>query len=1102
MPHQTKTTGIWLFPHGALIALLAALLSLTLSGATAGPPSGELIYVGADLANGQTALYCIDDLGRTPRLIDTRPGTTAGLVICEGVAFWAVEHAGAAILYRENAADGSVRQLAARSAPGAKSAALETCGKTVYWVVRDNGGAVIYYADPLQNSATALFPIGNATPAALHVESGVAYWAMTIGGTLPTARVTRLSPSLPPTTIWQRANSTMAGLAIAGGRIWMASTEHQTTGPMAQLRDGPLAQFDNPSTRQVPGTARHLVANDHLAAWSVENASGQASVRVALVAGAHLVIHPPNFGGSAGIILGEDAGICWEDSEEGTLRVFDFADPLNGTTLQPGGRTLSVHSMGRDFWIHQEYDERQWFHLVELFGQASEADIWRSVGSFAPGIVGAGKWDGLVVSGASIQGAPKEYGPWGGPFPAAATSGIIATSDAVSPRLPHAANTSPDGRTLFVVDRDVATQVGMQWVDPAEAHFPQDFQRWNNEIWFSAEGWEGRRAMRLPAGEWWTQEEYPTVDPRAFGSFRGGLYWNALNENGERDLHARLASGQEGKIAAISEDSQGSLLFDYGGRAFFSAIREGVWHLGLTYGQTQDADFIEIPGATGDPQDFTGWRGWTYFHAALAEGGRGFFVVGPENEVRQLDAAENFHSVIAMPGGLYCVKVMPGVPDELVWLNDVDSNFREIFDTPDLIEHLTLHQGRLHGLGQQDGESAIFSLWTPSSLSQISTPQNTKRLFSFQGDLYAAAGGLEPHLFRSHASQWNIVDSVLIDNLDDFTEYAGRLYFSADKSPAERGLFSLQSRALTQRPSEGNPRAMRVHGGRLIFSSGSDNGHQLYAHQAALPLGPNLEFIGSPVYSNVAANPIIDGPRLARPMPDQFPENMPVGARVATLELTDAEDLSPLSLSWNQESHWLGLNGLDLVLAVPATSWNPGWIHGELRAANRLGIFNVIPVDLQVRDNYQAWLQEHFPDDSEDPLVSGDTVDPDGDRLVNLMERALGLDPRNSFNASGIPSGEIDSSSGRLNFSFSTPIGLHSGLHYRVMAGDDLVGWTMVAELRASPFGELIWDGPNVESVMTEVDNNAGLVRYTVGDLPISPQPKERFMRLEVLNWR
>lgn len=57
---------------------------------------------------------------------------------------------------------------------------------------------------------------------------------------------------------------------------------------------------------------------------------------------------------------------------------------------------------------------------------------------------------------------------------------------------------------------------------------------------------------------------------------------------------------------------------------------------------------------------------------------------------------------------------------------------------------------------------------------------------------------------------------------------------------------------------------------------------------------------------------------------------------------------------------------------------------------------------------YQQWRRVHFaPADLADPVVSGDACDPDADRINNLMEFALGLDPRVA-DTEGRPAGRLE----------------------------------------------------------------------------------------------
>jgi len=66
---------------------------------------------------------------------------------------------------------------------------------------------------------------------------------------------------------------------------------------------------------------------------------------------------------------------------------------------------------------------------------------------------------------------------------------------------------------------------------------------------------------------------------------------------------------------------------------------------------------------------------------------------------------------------------------------------------------------------------------------------------------------------------------------------------------------------------------------------------------------------------------------------------------------------------------------------------------------------------------YDLWRPLHFSSaELDDPVVSGETSDPDGDRINNLMEYALGLDPRVA-DVQGRPAAKIEN--GFLVFTYS-----------------------------------------------------------------------------------
>jgi uncharacterized repeat protein (TIGR02543 family) len=90
------------------------------------------------------------------------------------------------------------------------------------------------------------------------------------------------------------------------------------------------------------------------------------------------------------------------------------------------------------------------------------------------------------------------------------------------------------------------------------------------------------------------------------------------------------------------------------------------------------------------------------------------------------------------------------------------------------------------------------------------------------------------------------------------------------------------------------------------------------------------------------------------------------------------------------------------IVATPAPGWRfVGW-SGDLAGTNAQTNFTVsqdsaatatfAPIGVSVA----TWRQTHFDTDSGNPLIAGDAVDPDGDGRPNLLEYALGTNPRES----------------------------------------------------------------------------------------------------------
>lgn len=88
---------------------------------------------------------------------------------------------------------------------------------------------------------------------------------------------------------------------------------------------------------------------------------------------------------------------------------------------------------------------------------------------------------------------------------------------------------------------------------------------------------------------------------------------------------------------------------------------------------------------------------------------------------------------------------------------------------------------------------------------------------------------------------------------------------------------------------------------------------------------------------------------------------------------------------------------------------------------------------------YRAWNNTHFTvDERADDAVSGPLDDPDGDGLANLVEYALGLDPRD---ADVIALPQVSAADGFWSFHYTRPTD-RSDVSYAVEVSADLHSWT------------------------------------------------------------
>ncbi|MBD5777997.1 hypothetical protein IEN85_00625 [Pelagicoccus sp. NFK12] len=138
------------------------------------------------------------------------------------------------------------------------------------------------------------------------------------------------------------------------------------------------------------------------------------------------------------------------------------------------------------------------------------------------------------------------------------------------------------------------------------------------------------------------------------------------------------------------------------------------------------------------------------------------------------------------------------------------------------------------------------------------------------------------------------------------------------------------------------------------------------------------------------------------------------------------------------------------------------------------------------------WLQDQFQADYSNPRIAGRTADPDGDFLTNLMEYALGTDPRVA-DAEAYRSPAFVLSNGELkgvelSFPYRSDLG---EIIYRVQHSKDLKNWTTAFSLNPET-GETT----QATGVVSDIDETVRVVIIQIPDL--SAIQDANFWRLSI----
>ncbi len=144
-----------------------------------------------------------------------------------------------------------------------------------------------------------------------------------------------------------------------------------------------------------------------------------------------------------------------------------------------------------------------------------------------------------------------------------------------------------------------------------------------------------------------------------------------------------------------------------------------------------------------------------------------------------------------------------------------------------------------------------------------------------------------------------------------------------------------------------------------------------------------------------------------------------------------------------------------------------------------------VVADYTVGTPYNAWQAQYFTGaELSNPAVSGDNADPDGDGLGNLLEYALGLDPRSAGTA-GLPVVGVGRFGTGQNLTLTyTRLIAATDVTYLAQVSGDLSTWTTGADI--------------VETLSTTNNADGRTQTVVVRDLTQMSAASSRFIRLLV----
>ena len=145
--------------------------------------------------------------------------------------------------------------------------------------------------------------------------------------------------------------------------------------------------------------------------------------------------------------------------------------------------------------------------------------------------------------------------------------------------------------------------------------------------------------------------------------------------------------------------------------------------------------------------------------------------------------------------------------------------------------------------------------------------------------------------------------------------------------------------------------------------------------------------------------------------------------------------LMPLNVSFSNSvsgaPHWWTFgDGTFSTNNLPLKSFtSPGTYTAKLALADTNGNWRTGNVDVTVFSTYDLWAQKKFTAaELSNTNIAGQTADPDGDRISNLLEYLMGLEPKvtngpgTGFPRANLVNGFVEYSFSRFTYNFHTPV--------------------------------------------------------------------------------